>query len=208
MRLLKSIMLACCIAIVCLTMIILRVTKAQTVEVQDIQSLMAKLSDEKATGGKGKVVNQILKMTSTNSEAREYVVHSLPPLIQSRTGEVWMIAVRLAGQMKATEAIPSLMEALSRKGVPAEPNISFGGMDRLDNDLVGKVLAQIGDPAIPSVGTLLKSPNTGTRRRGILILRNMKSPAARQALQDHISEETDEGLRKLINYSLELPRSE
>ena len=84
----------------------------------------------------------------------------------------------------------------------AEPNITFAGITRLDNDIVAKTLAQIGDPAIPSVVDLLKSANAGRRGRAVLILRNIGSPAARKALENRLPHETDPEVKKLIRDSL------
>jgi hypothetical protein len=41
-------------------------------------------------------------------EARKYVVQKLPDMIRSAQNEPWLVAVRLAGELKATETIPAL----------------------------------------------------------------------------------------------------
>jgi hypothetical protein len=55
---------------------------------------------------------------------------------------------------------------------------------------------------IPSVVDLLKNGGWDTRERGILILGNMNSPAARKALQDRLAHETDPSRKKYIQQSL------
>ncbi|OLB35921.1 MAG: hypothetical protein AUH11_12910 [Acidobacteria bacterium 13_2_20CM_57_17] len=129
-------------------------------------------------------------------------MQKLPELIRRPQSDVWLDAIRIAGRLKAKEAIPALQKAMSRPPIPAEPNITFAGITRLDNDIVAKTLAQIGDPAIPSVVDLLKSANAGRRGRAVLILRNIGSPAARKALENRLPHETDPEVKKLIRNSL------
>jgi HEAT repeat protein len=147
-------------------------------------------------------VKQILEISRKDRHAREYVVEKLPELIRRPESDVWLDAIRLAGELKAKEAIPALQEALSRQPFPAESYLTFAGVERLDNDIVAKALSQIGDPAIPALVNLLMSQVKGTRGRGVLILRNMNSDAARKALQDRLPHETDPNLNKLIQDSL------
>jgi HEAT repeat protein len=147
-------------------------------------------------------VSQILEISRKDPRAREYVVQKLPELIRRPMSDVWLDAIRLAGKLKAKEAIPALQEALSRPPIAAERSITFAGVERLDNDIVAKALSQIGDPAIPAVVNLLNSPVKGTRGRGVLILRNIGSPAARKTLQERLRNEPDPEVKKLIQDSL------
>jgi hypothetical protein len=174
--------------------------RAQSVPASDIRTLMADLSDVKTT--RRDTVTRILQVASKDPSAREYVLQKLPEMIEAGTDEPWLNAIRLAGQMKAVEAIPSLMQEMSRRTFPAEPIISGGGLMRLDNDIVAKALSQIGDAAIPSVVTLLKSSEASTRRRAVLILRNIHSNASRKILQDRLPQETNPDIKKLIEDSL------
>jgi HEAT repeat protein len=203
MRELRSVVRQYCFIFVCLAFATLDATSAQRPPNPNIRSLMAQLSDIRTTSRD--VGAQVLEVARNDSDARDYVVHSLPGMIQAATDEVWLNAVWLAGQMKATEAVPSLMQAMSRRSFPAETFITGGGVMRLDHDIVAKALSQIGDPAIPSVSNLLKSAEAGTRGRAILILRNMNSPAARNVLRDHLSGETDQSLKEWIKEALKSP---
>jgi HEAT repeat protein len=130
------------------------------------------------------------------------VVQKLPELIGRPESDVWLDAIRIAGKLRAKEAIPALQQAMSRPPFPAEPYLTFAGIMRLDKDIVAKALFQIGDPAIPAVTSLLKSENAGMRYRATLILRNIASPTARKVLQDRLPHETDPEVKKLILDSL------
>ncbi len=161
---------------------------------------MEQLNDVRAV--RRDTVNQILKIARKDPRAREYVVQKLPDLIGRPESDVWLDAIRLAGKLKATQVIPALQQAMARHPFPAEPYLTFGGIMRLDNDIVAKALSQIGDSAIPAVTSLLRSEDAAMRYRATLILRNIASPAARKALQNRLPHETDPEVKKLIRDSL------
>jgi len=68
----------------------------------------------------------------------------------------------------------------------------------LNDDVVAKALAEIGDPSLPAVKGFLKSADPKMRRRAVLILTNINSSASRSLLQDHLPGETDPGIKNLI----------
>jgi HEAT repeat protein len=74
---------------------------------------------------------------------------------------------------------------------------------RLDNDIVAKALARIGNPAIPGVENLMHSPDEVTRGRAIRILRNIDLPAACKALGDGLPQERNPDLKALIREGLQ-----
>jgi uncharacterized membrane protein len=111
----------------------------------DIRVLVNELAQPNTTY---RAAEQILKIVSQDSAAREYVVHQLPGIIDKPEDDVWLNVVHLAGQMKASEAIPSLVRAMSRRPLPATPYITSTGIMRLDSDIVAKTLSQMGDPVI------------------------------------------------------------
>ena len=186
--------------VICLAFAVPGQISAQTTPAPDIRVLMEQLNDDRTV--QRDTVKQIVEMARKDPHAREYVVQKLPELIRRPQSDVWLDAIRIAGRLKAKEAIPALQEAMSRPPIPAEPYITGGGMMRLDHDIVAKTLSQMGDPAIPSVVDFLKSPDKGTRGRAVLILRNMGTPASRKALRHHLEHETDPELKKLIQDSL------
>ena len=174
--------------------------RAQSVPASDIHTLMEQLSDPKTT--QPDTFKKIVELARKDSHAREYVVQKLPGMIRGPESDVWLDAIRLAGKLKAKEAIPALEELMLHPRVLAEPLHTFSGLMTLDNDLVAKTLSQIGDPAIPAVTNLLRSGDAEIRYRAFLILRNIGSPAALKLLQDRLAHETDPDVKKLIADSL------
>jgi HEAT repeat protein len=174
---------------------------AQTPTTPSIRSLMTQLSDVKTTGRD--TAKQILEIAKKDSAAREYVAQRLPEVIKSGTDEPWLNAVWLPGKLKATEALPALQQAMSRPPFPAESYTSAGAAMRLANDIVAKALSEIGDPAIPATRELLGSPDQAMRMRAVLILTNIGTPAARKALQDRLSKESEQRVRDMMQNHLQ-----
>jgi HEAT repeat protein len=199
MRGLRCIVVRYCWGSICVALVALVVIGAQRNPPPNIRVLVDELAQPTTTY---RAADKIARIVRKDRAAREYVVHRLPAMIDMPEDDVWLNVVDLAGQIKATEAIPALVRAMSRRPLPAKPYITFGGLMRLDNDIVAKTLSQMGDPAIPSALDFLKSADKGTRGRAVLILANISSPAARKALQDYLPQETDEELRKVIQNSL------
>lgn len=199
-ELIRALHVRCWLTVACCTFAAPNATWGQTQGSQDIHILIEQLNVVRTV--QADTVNQILQVSRKDPRARQYVVQKLPELIRRPESDVWLDAIRIAGKLKAKEAIPALQEALSRPPMPAEPYLTFAGIERLDNDIVGKALSQIGDPAIPSVRSLLVSKDALARSRAVLILRNIGSPAGRKALQGHLPRETNQEVRKLIQDSL------
>jgi hypothetical protein len=154
----------------------------------------------------------ILEMAKKDSTARDFLGGKLPSLIVDElprdarpVGPVWANAVRLAGQLKIAEAVPALKEALThvpvKGGYDAKGSLvsmTFGTEARLDLDIVGRALADIGDASVPVLADILSSGDLPARRRAIWILWNINSPAAQKAMRDHLPSESDSILRGLI----------
>jgi HEAT repeat protein len=190
----------CCGIFIFFTLATLFGTRAQTDSAPEIRVLMEQLNDVRTV--RADTVKQILEIAGKDPRAREYVVQRLPDLIGRPESDVWLDAIRLAGKLKAKEAIPALQQAMSRHRFAAEPFLTFAGIWRLDNDIVAKALSQIGDPAIPAATSLLRSEDAGMRYRATLILRNIGSRSARVALRDRLPHESDPEVKKLIRDSL------
>jgi HEAT repeat protein len=166
----------------------------------DIVAFFAKLNQPSTTD---QAARQVLETATKSSKAREYVVQRLPGMIEKpESDEIWLNAVRLAGQLKAVESIPSLQKALSRGPLGGLLAYSMTAELRLENDVVAKALSQIGEAAIPAATNLLASEDQKTRRRAVLILRNMGTPAARKAMQICLAREADPTIRELIENGL------
>jgi hypothetical protein len=186
--------------LVCSAFAALSGTYAQKDSSPDIIVLMDQLKDIETVHPD--TVKQILELARKDPRAREYVMQKLPDMIRGPESEVWLLAIRLAGKLKAREAIPALQEVMSRRPFPAETSLTFAGIMRLDNDIVAKTLSQIGDPAIPAVAELLRSGDVTMRYRAVLVLRNIGSPEARKALRNRLPRETDPEVKKVIQDGL------
>ena len=166
----------------------------------DIRTLLANLNQPTTTDHAARL---ILEVANKDSISREYVVQKLPEMIDKpKSDEVWLNAVRLAGQLKAVETIPSLQKALSRGPLGGLLAYSMTAEMQLDDDVVAKALSEIGEPAIPAVRSILEGEDRKTRRRAVLILRNMGTPAARKALQERLPHESDPRIKELIESGL------
>jgi hypothetical protein len=151
-------------------------------------------------------------LAKNDSTARDFLAGNLPSLIvdrlpppDARTGSpVWLNAVRLAGQLKIVEAIPALTQALSRREMWGGYDDKYNGFAtmsidaKLVYDIVGRALADIGDPSVPVVTDLLSKGDFAERRRAMWILVNIDSVAARKAMRDHLPSESNPGLRGMI----------
>jgi hypothetical protein len=155
---------------------------------------------------------EILEMARNDSTARDFLAEKLPSLIVDRlpprdartTSPVWANAVRLAGQLKIVEAVPALTQALSKPEMCGGYDIrgcgvmTFGTEARLDHDIVGRALADIGDPCVPVVAEILSKGGSAERRRAMWVLTKINSAAAQKAMRDHLPSESDPRLRELI----------
>jgi HEAT repeat protein len=166
----------------------------------DIHNLFTQLNQPKNTD---LAARQILALASMDSDARQYVKDRLPAMIDKPdSDEVWMNAVKLAGQLKVVEAVPSLVKALPRGPMGGPLNTSFATQMRLNDDIVAKSLSQIGDPVIPAVTDFLNHGSDQSRRRAVLILTNIASPTARKVLQDRLPSESNPRIKQLIEDAL------
>jgi HEAT repeat protein len=73
---------------------------------------------------------------------------------------------------------------------------------RLESDPAAKALAQLGDPAIPTLVGAFSGNKWSARRDAILVLRLMGSTGAIDALAQQADRESDLELKKLIAHGL------
>jgi hypothetical protein len=159
---------------------------------------------------------QIHDLAAKDATARDYLAHKLPTMISANAkGDwqsvnlMWLNAVRLAGQLRLETAIPALLQSLlGRNQVPVwaydKPGpvgaSTFSRDARLENDIVARALADIGDPAVPAVAYVLANGDTRILRlRAAWVLINIDTPAARKAMSDVLKVETDPGIRQLLD---------
>jgi len=136
--------------------------------------------------------------TNIDPSVRLSLAQKLPLMIQkSATDSVWVNAVRLSGELRLSEAVPALTKALSHCSV-SKGTVTLAEYMRLDTDLVGNALAQIGDPSIPSLTEILRTGSKSQRHRATLILLKMNSSLSEKTLKDHLFHEGDPDIRALI----------
>lgn len=145
---------------------------------------------------------QLQALAKTNSAVKPFLYAQLPEILERYPrGSVWLNAVRLAGSLKVVSAVPNLVAELS---LPTKTGvISFTGERRLDDDPPGKALAEIGEPATQLVAKALESNDKAVRWRAALVLMNINSPDARQALRRHLQKEPDPNLRAVIQDAID-----
>lgn len=158
----------------------------------DIVTLFTQLKNVSTTNNASQ---EILRAAGQDHAAREYIVERLPDLIDRPTlDQVWRNAVRLAGELKASNAVQPLMQVLPRS--PFQPSILIGSAMSLDADAVGKALCEIGDPAVPGLANLLEHADKTSRRRAARILWNIDSSSSRKVLRDDLQHETDPEIKR------------
>src|ERR1700739_1704824 len=172
------------------------------------RQLVTKREDLRLQGRTGSKTGGYQSEKSDEKRAHRGSHHDLTidrNLFVFRSGEVFgnhrLNAVRLAGQLKLETAIPALIQSLlGRNQVPVwaydKPGpvgaSTFSRNARLENDIVARALADIGDPAVPAVAYVLANGDTRVLRvRAAWILININTPAARKAMSDALESARD-----------------
>jgi hypothetical protein len=161
---------------------------------------------------------EIAQIAKNDPAARDFMASKLPPLIvdqfpskdDPRTGMplleslVWLNAVNLAGKLKVISAIPALKRGLSKPPMAGSYDDCQGAGTmttnaKLCNDVVGRALADIGDPSVPVLTEYLQqTADPAARKRAVWILVNIDSSASQKAMEDHMFIENDSLIRGLI----------
>jgi hypothetical protein len=77
----------------------------------DVSGLVAELNQPRTTD---RATRALWEACSKDPNIRQYVVEKLPGMIDKpKSDEIWLNAVRLAGRLKASEAVPSLQRAFT-----------------------------------------------------------------------------------------------
>lgn len=145
-----------------------------------MKQLIAELRDEKTSDNASLEIRAI---ASRDQKARRTAVPSLLEIFQQSHGRALLNAMSLAGDLKVDQAVPVLFEML-KNPMTMGGVITFYRNATLANDPPGHALARIGVAAIPSVTTLLESPDRTTRYRAALVLGNMNLPSADAVLEN------------------------
>jgi HEAT repeat protein len=143
--------------------------------------------------------NQIVRRVEKGAVAdRDYVVERLPGMIDNPVRDkVWSNAVRLAGSLKAANAVPSLIRVLPTTPFQSPVAMPFADDLTLKYDPVGEALSEIGDAALSEIVKLLEHGDRTTRIRAARILWNIDSAASRKALRDDLDHEADPAIKRL-----------
>jgi hypothetical protein len=168
----------------------------------NVSNLFTQLSQLSTTD---RATRRILKAADNDSDVLREAAERLPGMIDNPTmDKIWLNAVLLAGKLKVADALPALQRAFDRgkQGIPA--NMTMGAEVSLGDDIVAKAFAEIGNPSLPAVKSFLQSADLKMRRRAILILRNIKSPASHALLQEQFRIETDPRNQFFIKNALAL----
>ncbi len=162
-----------------------------------IESLLAKLGDANAQRGASL---DLASLAKGDPASRQYIDNRLPSLlaIAARTGDVQLLysSVGLVSELKPVEAVPVLTELLRKEN--SWPVTSFGAHARLYDNPIAYALSELGEPATQSVAKLFDDGDAATRRRAAIVLGNIASPNARQALLSQIQMEQADDLRAVM----------
>jgi len=161
------------------------------------EALYAELRQPTSTD---KAAEQLLRLAKRDNAVREYLDGKLPEMIESPTqDEVWVNAVRLAGELNAPNTLSSLIKVLPHSRYGSTVIVGFADSYGLANDPVGKALYRFGDSAVPELSRLLGQGKRETRVRVARILWNIDSPAARKALKAALENDTDPAIKLFEN---------
>src|SRR5215813_2623372 len=146
---------------------------------------------------------QLLELGRQNTEVREFLAGHLPGLVAKGPvdpADPWLNEVHLVGELKIGEAAPALEKWI---GLDSGGTITLTMLANLENKPVGKALAEIGDPALPTLIRALQHPSVDDREVATKALRLIGSSGAKEALQSQLTRETDPRLRNYIKKILD-----
>jgi len=171
-------------------------------QTRPIPELYERLQSEGTTD---ESTSQFLELGRTNSGAREYLVRRLPTVIgegpKPDRRRAWLNSVRLSGEFRIAEAVPSLTKCIS-----ANTGATSGGLHattRLLGFPCAEALIHIGDPAVPGLSEVLEKGKARDRWFAYRALFLIGSPAATSALRDHVNREQDKELKTEIQQALD-----
>jgi hypothetical protein len=144
-----------------------------------------------------KATEELLRLSKIDANIRKTLAVALPPIIAKgpKPQEVWHNAMKLAATLKASEAIPALMNWLDYFG----SDFILGGLGMgPDQFPAAWALIQIGDPAVPALAAVLAgsdqpTPGEADHRKLVSVeaLQQMGTPVARKALEETLPRQTD-----------------
>ena len=148
-----------------------------------------------------RATRQIIDFAKTEPNVKPYLAKHLPAVIENSKGssETWTNAASLAGELKIAETAPALARFID---VAVSGVSTVSERAKLDDNPAEKALFQVGDPAIPALRGVLAQGSVIERNYTIVTLKLIGSPAAMNALREHLERETDPVLRQRIQRAL------
>jgi HEAT repeat protein len=165
-----------------------------------LENLLAKIGNAESAI---EALEELRALAKEDPDSRQYIANRLPSLIAiAARGDVqlWMSTLQLTADLKVVEAVPILTRLLrsDNRGGPT----NFGMAAHLFDDPVANALSQIGEPAVDSVAQLFQDGDLATRRRATIVLWNIYTENAREAIRRQIDKEPDQGLKSLMQDKL------
>lgn len=141
---------------------------------------------------------ELITLAREDPDSYDYIADRIPSLMRDSGGKpfLWLSAVQMAGELRAAKTIPILTELLRRDNRSGP--VTLGWDSILYDDPVATALSLIGEPATDSVAGLFENGDPATRRRAAIVLSNIGTPRARQALLSQIDKEPDPKLKAFI----------
>jgi hypothetical protein len=159
------------------------------------EALFQKLQSERTS----EAFEQFLKLGKKQADVRKYLATRLPQKIAAGPGDlitVWENEVRLAGLLRIVEAIPALIQRIDQ--LSRQDTSSASSKELLQEFPAGRALAQIGEPAVPALFSVLESADYQKRWVASRALNMIEATAATEALSKHLPSESDPKLKAYI----------
>jgi hypothetical protein len=149
------------------------------------------------------VLARLLAVAGESAEARAEVIERLLDVVEdpaaqdeSPIADAWMIAVKVLGKLRATEALDVLVDNLDRTG-------QNGELISIHIKPVYSALVDIGEPAVPKVIEALSHPKRAVRMEAAWVLFSINKDQAKTALELSCQSEKDEEVKQRFKSVIE-----
>jgi len=195
------------------------ITLGPTLETQDeVREGLKRLAAESAAG-RSEVIRSLIGIVEDPAESKPDFVAPFGSALR------WTVAVRLLGEIRATEAIDTLVSkldqtgefgiissihyrpvssALTKIGEPAVPRLieALSGTEPEIRLYAASTLAAIGQPAVTKLKKALRDGDANVRGASALALGWIGENKFRASIESAISRETDQDALKNMKYAL------
>lgn len=167
---------------------------------QSVHSLVDDLATPQKTT---QAAAALLQLAEAQRSVYQELSNVLPNLMLRTTDmDVLQSEARLAGKLKLVSAIPALIKLLDLSYRWGGMLTTFGQEYDLDDDPIGRALADIGAPSVQPLSTPLESVTVATRTRAARVLIRINTPESLSLLQQHVGREADDHLKGYIAANL------